>query len=449
MNKNIEFSIKEKIWILQRDNWEEFLDIEKSVLNKKISNFSILFVCCNSYKSILKCLDYLKTESNQNFDIIIVDNSTKEEESKLFLDLGKKNKNISIIKPIDNLWWSWGFSIWMEYIINNWYDYMLIFEDDIIPIEKDIITTFIEKSNKNTILFNECANAWNSFWYFHLACYPINIIKKSWVVDPRFFLKSDDLEWLERLEKVIRDNWYKKTSTKKHHYHPNFKKDWRKIRVTYLAIRNYLTTLTKYFSVKKCSYFATLFLYIWYWVSKLFFEWTINLLKYEIYAIKDYLMWNIWYQYNKKILTKLFKQNLPKPKDCIDSWISIEELNKASSSMFNLFWKIVWDYNWFYKVKFSKSIKDLKNWVIVNWIYSNLYPIFINFNKILAINEFDFLSEKVNVYIYDNKKIFKLLRTLLSIITSIIIYIPIFMVIMLKIIIKFIANILNTKHFIF
>lgn len=447
MNKNLEFLIMEKSWILRWNNWKNFLDTKTSILNKKISNFSILFVCCNSYSVIIKCLDYLKSESNQDFDIIIVDNSTNEEESNLFYNLGKENKNISIIRPIDNLWWSWWFSMWMEYVIDMWYDYMLIFEDDIIPIEKNIVTTFIEQSEKNKLLFNECLNAWNSFWYFHLACYPIDFIKNVWVVDPRFFLKSDDLEWAERVERVIKKNWYKKASTWKHHYHPNLKKDWRKIRVTYLAIRNYLTTLTKYFTIKKCSYFFTLFLYIWYWISKFFFEWSINLLKFEICAIKDYLFWNIWYQYNKKILAQLFNQNLSKPKDCNDSWISIEELNKISNSMFNLYWKITWDYNWFYKVKFSKSIKDLKNGVIVNWIYSNLYPVFINFNKILAINEFDFISGKVNVYIYENNKKFRLLRTMLGFIVSMMLYIPIFILVTIKILISLIVRFLRSLSF--
>ena len=440
--KILEFFITEENWILHWDNWKDFLDTKNSILNKKISNFSVLFVCCNSYKAIIKCLEYLKTESNQNFDIVIVDNSTKEEESKLFYNLGKEIKNISIIKPIDNLWWSWGFSLWMEYIIKEWYDYMLIFEDDIIPIEKNIVTTFIKNSNKDSILFNECTNAWNSFWYFHLACYPIDFIRKTWVVDPRYFLKSDDLEWAERVEKVVKEYWYKKVSTWKYHYHPNLKKDWRKIRVTYLAIRNYLTTLTKYFTIKKCAYFFTLFLYIWYWISKFFFEWSINLLKFEICAIKDFLFWNIWYQYNKKILAQLFNQNLSKPKDCKDFWISVEELNKISNSKFNLYWKITWDYNLFYKVKFSKSIKDLKNWVIVNWIYSNLYPIFMNFNEILAINEFNLAEEKANVYIYENKYKFKLLRTVIAIVISIVLFTPIFIITMIKIL----MNIIAQKH---
>lgn len=440
MVNNIEYSIRERNWILRRTNRKDFLDTEKSVLNKKLSNFSILFVCCNSYWAILKCLDYLKTESNQDFDIIIVDNSTKDEESKSFYKLGKENKNISIIKPIDNLWWSWWFSIWMEYIMNKEYDYMLIFEDDIIPIEKDIVTTFIRKLDKKNLIFNECANEWNSFWYFHLACYPIEFIKKCGVVDPRFFLKSDDLDWLERVEKVIGDENYKKISTWKHHYHPNFKKDWWKIWVTYLAIRNYLITFTKYFRFNKFGYFFTLFLYIRYWVSKLFFEWTINLLKYELCAIKDYLFWNIWYQYNKKILSILFKQNLSKPEKCEDKRISLEELNKISHSMFNLYWKITWSYNSFTSIKFSKSVKNIKNWVIVNWMYSNIYPIFMNFNKILAVNEIDFLWKRVNVYEYKNQYKLKLLRTLLSIIISIILYIPIFVAIFIKVLISVISD---------
>lgn len=439
-NKNVEFEIIEKKWILRRSNWEQFLDRDRSLLNKKLSNFCILFVCCNSYDATLKCLEYLKTETNQKFDIIIVDNSTKEEEYKLFYNLGVSNTKISIVKPIDNIWWSWWYSIWMEYVINAWYEYVAIFEDDIIPIEKDTISSTIEKCDEKVLVFNECKNLWNRFWYLHLACYPIDFIKKTWVVDPRFFLKSDDLERAERIQRVMDKEWYKKVSTWKQFYHPEMKKDWWKIWVTYLAIRNYLTNITKHFALNKLRYFITLFLYIWYWVSKVFFEWTFSLLTYILCAIKDYLFGNIWYKYNKKTLNKLFKAQLSKPRNCEDQWMDIKDISKISHSMFNLYWKMVWDYNSFSWFKYSKSIKDLKNWVIVNWIYSNIYPIFMNFNKILAVNEFDFLWDRVNVYVYDNPYKLKFLRSLLSFIISVILYIPILLLVLLKILLCSIFN---------
>ncbi len=439
-NKNIEFKIIEKNWILRRDNRESFLDKKKSLLHEKQSDFAILFVCCNSYDATLKCLEYLRTESNQKFDIIIVDNSTNEDEYKSFYNLGLSNSKISIIKPIDNIWWSGWYSIGMEYVTKECYKYVVFFEDDIIPIEKDIISSTIENCDKKNLIFNECKNLGNRFRYLHLACYPIDFIKKTWVIDPRFFLKSDDLERAERIENIIKKEWYRKVSTWKHFYHPELKKDGWKIRVTYLGMRNYLTNITKHFALNKIRYLITLLLYIWYWISKIFFEGTLSLFIYILCAIKDYLCWNLGYQYNKKILNKLFKEQLSKPKNCNDKWLSTKDISKLSHSMFNLYWKMFWDYNSFSWFRYSKSIKDLKNWVIVNGIYSNIYPIFMNFNKILAINEFDFLWDRVNVYKYDNPYKLKFVRSLLSFIISVILYIPILLLVLLKIILCCIIN---------
>jgi hypothetical protein len=50
-----------------------------------------------------KCLEYLEKESNQSFDILVVDNSTNEENINLFHNIGIKNKKVSILKPIDNI----------------------------------------------------------------------------------------------------------------------------------------------------------------------------------------------------------------------------------------------------------------------------------------------------------------------------------------------------------
>jgi GT2 family glycosyltransferase len=73
--------------MLRRKNWKDFLKFEKSILNEKNNSIAILFVTCNSYANIQKCITYLEQESNQDFDIIIVDNSTKCKEIQLIHDL--------------------------------------------------------------------------------------------------------------------------------------------------------------------------------------------------------------------------------------------------------------------------------------------------------------------------------------------------------------------------
>jgi hypothetical protein len=67
----------------------------------------------------------------------------------------------------------------MEYIIEKEYDKLIIFEDDIIPVDDNIITEMISISDDSHIVKNSYVNIPEcECWVFHLVLYPISIIKK-------------------------------------------------------------------------------------------------------------------------------------------------------------------------------------------------------------------------------------------------------------------------------
>ena len=129
MGNMLDYKIKNKYSNIRRENRKDFVE---SIKWKKKKSAAILSKHFNNFGNSKKLLDYLSKETNQNFDIILIENSTKlDEENKLY-EYCKWKEKISIIKPINNLWSAWWYALGMEYIIDQKYDYFFLVEDDVI-----------------------------------------------------------------------------------------------------------------------------------------------------------------------------------------------------------------------------------------------------------------------------------------------------------------------------
>ena len=440
--KNLEFELSNKKWCLRWKNWENFVDKERSVFNKKKNNVCVLFVCCNSFHLFKRCYKYLDGESNQNFDILVIDNSTDEENIKMFHDVGIKNKRISILKPIWNIGWSGWFSIWMEYIISESYDYIIIFEDDIIPVDKDIISSMISKLDKNVIIQSNYINTYNSifiqWWVFHLSWYPISFLKKIWVSSPMYFLKWDDAEFETRIKTEIRKWTIEIKNTWKYFFHPHQKKDWWKNRVLAFSIRNYLHILQESFKFwRLVRDIKEQFLYIWYWFSKLFIEWNMWVLRIYISSILDFLFWHIWYRWNLKLMNRYREIKITKPNtETIE--VRQNEINKYTKNKYYIYAKIMAHDNLFGQISYSNKFIDwIKNWIIAWGIYNPIYPIFMCFKNILFLEEYDYEKDIIKAEIYSNKYY---ILTIIWIIFSFLITIPIYITMMTIVLLKIMFN---------
>ncbi len=437
MAKNLEFELVKEQQALHWLNWEVFVDKKNSILNKKENNVCILFVCCKSFKSFIWCLDYLKKESNQNFDILVVDNSTNNENINLFHDVWKNNKKISILKPINNIGWSWWFSIGMEYSIQQRYEYLILFEDDIIPIDDDIISNTIKSSKLNYIIFNK-----NIFLKdglpFHLNCYPVEFLREYWVVDPRMFLTYDDVQFAWNINRAIRSWKYKKTNSTKSYYHPMIKKNSQKCRNIYLSTRNSLMKCISVESITNIKEFALWFLMLFYWFSKWLVENCRSVLYSYLIWLFDFFIWWFWYNHTQNRLNKLFSYTISIPQNV---WVNVDvltisEIEKLTINKLDLYWKLAWGNDYFWNLKCSSRWIDwIKHWFVIAWFLNSLYPFFVLSNNVIFLEKYDFLVGKYEVSYYKslfNK--FNYFKLILSLLLSIVLYIPMYTLILLKVI---------------
>ncbi len=421
-------------WMLRRKNWKDFLKFEKSILNEKNNSIAILFVTCNSYANIQKCITYLEQESNQDFDIIIVDNSTKCEEIQ-FHDLWF-NKRISILKTIDNIWWSWWYSIWMEYIISKWYESLICFEDDVIPLDKNIISKTMELLKKNDIVGN-LVNEEDVFGMFHIRWYSVKLLSsKLWVVDPRFFLWWDDADFQERCKKSWVRNW--RVNIWKRVFHPWIKKN--KALVMCFFVRNHLFYVQKY-QKGIIRLMRDLCIYILFWFSYYFITNQSEYLYAVFYWIYNFLSCKVWINSNKKILQK-FNKPFRQSENIIQFVWDLEKTNELLKDKYNLYKKITWNTKLYNELTVSDNFADWKkNWVVIAYHLSWRFAML--FKNIYCIDEYKYEEKKYYISIIDNKLKFRYLKMLLSLIIAGILSILTVIALILKIIVKNIWKIIK------
>ncbi len=70
-------------------------------------------------------------------------------------------------------------------------------EDDVELYEEDTISHTIEhiRSDKEVLFIKHPVNTDGAHsWYVQYACYPTELLKKTGIVDPRYYFRAEDLE---------------------------------------------------------------------------------------------------------------------------------------------------------------------------------------------------------------------------------------------------------------
>jgi len=427
----MEFKIKHNKWFLRWKNWKDFL-LSKNISNNNIINDNVvLFVTYNNPKDTIKLINYfLKNEIKDSFDIVIVDNhSNKEnfEKIKNFI-LKQKERKIILLQAIENLWWAWWYALWLEYILSKKYNYVVITEDDAIPLQDNTISKMLDLKPKEVVITYKEKNTTSFSLHFHW--YPINLIKKVWVLDPRYFMRSDDLEWSLRIWKEIKQLKIEtKYISSLYYSHPVIKKWANKLWQIYLWQRNSLFTESRW----RFNYFSfiIIFLYIWMWFSKFFLEKDFRYIKYILLAYFDFIFIRFWYIRNKKILQKLFTEKDFFYKENNFKKISLEKFNNKYYNYYLLYTALSF-LKW--KINCSKKLFDwFKNWIIINWYNLPLYPLFSCFKKNISIEE---ITQNNEIIIYE--KINNIYLTIPMVFISFILWTIVYVLILPIIIIRFI-----------
>lgn len=422
---------------IRRENRKDFvLNISWNKKNK----IAILAIHFNNPENTKRLLEYLKKEKNQNLDIILVDNTTKRDLEKDFYDLVSKFENTTIIKPVSNLWSAGGYALWMEYIINQQYEYFFMMEDDVILIEDNIFSDIIECANYKTLTFiNNCQNTrdakdtenkWKSRWV-QLAWYPVDFVEKIWIIDPRYFFRAEDLEWWSRIEKGIEKLWYEAKVVDKNYLHPYLKSVNWNYTWFYFSMRNQLLSLEK--SLKNnYRFFVVLFFYLRTAITKFLVKRDNLILKSFKDAVSDFLNRNFSRANNKNKIWWFINHNKKEEKvERIDK----TELSRFSKDLYSSDKILLITWVDREGIKYSSSIKDLwKNWILISSSSTIFYPISLLAKKVICINEFDLWGNKISISRYENWNIvMNLVWIMTSFIVSLVLIIMVNFVIILSI----------------
>lgn len=371
----------------------------------KRKNVCIVLPTFNQYNETKKNIDLIKKQTLVP-DIIIVDNNSNDWTFDNFL---QEYEDIILIKSAWNYWWAWWFYLWQKYAYENWYERIILNDNDAHPIDDKLIENII-KHKKNwhySSFINSAEENISSLKILHFWVYTRNEIENKWFIDYKLFIYWDDVEYYNRFNNpnlIEIDSKY---------YHPM--KNFYPSKMIYFLIRN-----SNYNNIK------------YHWLQKIIFDNTIFLFSSLIYK---YLWWlNNYFYFFKIWLLDILKYNFSKNEEIISSnlndWIKFQKLkinnflNKYKNNNNTLF-SIKKIFNW-KEINKEFSIKNIeiprkeifwKQIFITNWFNSE-HRIILSFyfDKVIFIKDIFWDTYEIEFFEFENKKFKKILVLLVFLI---------------------------------
>lgn len=220
MNAEKYFELKKLNGVLRWVNAEEF--IMNPCLPAKHSGVLLAFLTFNASGAAIDLLKKIRCD-NQSVDILIVDNSSFSEHFSILQNEIKLYENVYLIQTTCNLGGAGGYSLINEIFLRSSYNYLLLTEDDAIPVEHDLVTTIVNAKDKSDMIACHYYNNKSRSFSFHFTMYSRRLVERSGVPDPRFFQGGDDAEIGERHQSVLKSFGQTVFVVNRGYYHPNLK----------------------------------------------------------------------------------------------------------------------------------------------------------------------------------------------------------------------------------
>ncbi len=422
--------------------WKNRKDFVKNISWNKKNKIAILSLHFNNFNNTKNLLDYLSSEKNQNFDVVLIENSTKETEIDQLREYAKSFDNIIRIMPLSNVWSAWGYGLWMEYILNNGYEYFFLVEDDVVFLEKNVFSDMIEGSDnkKNITFILNCKNTRTSLnpkdkWvsnYIQTGWYPVNFLEKIGIINPRYFFRGEDFDWEIRLRHWIKKRGYRPKIIEHNYIHPYLKSiNWNSIWF-YFSIRNQLLTLKRH-PLKYYKFLINLFFYLFTGITKTIVNRDNWILSAFFNALFDFFRNKYSFEYNtKKIKSFIIKRQEKEYNEWTDSitlkWITSKMY--WNQKILVISWSDIEK-----NLSFSHNILNLfTQWMLASSSSTVFYPLTLLAPKVVYVQEFNLYKPLINISIKKNKKmILNVLWFILSLFLSIWLIIIIYLSIILYI----------------
>ena len=166
----------------------------------KQSSVAIIIINWNSYSLTRDCLESLQKIVYQNFQIVLVDNASSDDSAKKLKD---EFPEINLIINSDNLGFTGGNNVGLEFALKNGYNYLLLLNNDTI-VEPNFLSILVEKIEEDDniaavqpkIYFNHNRQlVWNAGGRYYPVISLSKVIGEE-VVDKGQFSDSKESDWL-------------------------------------------------------------------------------------------------------------------------------------------------------------------------------------------------------------------------------------------------------------
>lgn len=105
---------------------------------------SIVIVTWNGLNDTLECLESLKKINYTNYEVIIVDNASRDNTAEI---VKKQFPELVVIESKENIGWSRATNVGIEYALKNGTEYFLLINNDTV-IDSDILKNFMEAKDR-------------------------------------------------------------------------------------------------------------------------------------------------------------------------------------------------------------------------------------------------------------------------------------------------------------
>jgi len=221
----------------------EIPEIKEITEYDKNSDICIVIPTYNQFEITKNTIIELLKQSIK-FDIVIIDNASTDNS---YVKFKKFFKEVNLILCKKNYGGSGALFIGQKYAFERGYQYIILSDNDAIPIDSDLIEEIVKNSDKNHIVdfINSADSNEPDIRIFHYGCFHRDIISKVGYVDWRFFIYGDDIEYALRLKKFN----IKRKKIYKRYWHPM--KYHYPINRVYFDIRNELENGKIYPNIRK------------------------------------------------------------------------------------------------------------------------------------------------------------------------------------------------------
>jgi hypothetical protein len=182
----------------------------------------IAFLTFNASAAALEVLDKIYKDYPESH-VMVVDNCSHAEHWEKLKSGVANYPSANLVQTKLNLGGAGGYALINELFLRSDYWYLLLTEDDAMPVEGDLVTKLIESRNESDLVGCYYYNNNSTSFSFHFTLYSRRLIEVAGIPDPRYFQGGDDAEIRDRHFSALKQYGTKPLFVDRGYHHPTLK----------------------------------------------------------------------------------------------------------------------------------------------------------------------------------------------------------------------------------